>query len=112
MAEQVPSVGRMVHFVCDNQHVPAIIIDPAFEVRRPDDEGGNEITQFLFVFTATRGNFHTNARFDPTGQEPGTWHWSEFVPPKPVETSLLTVADPVDPTRNPTLPIRKPDSFC
>ena len=42
MAEQTPSIGRVVHFVYGDRHVPAIIIDPAFEVRRPEDEGGDE----------------------------------------------------------------------
>ena len=80
MAEQVPSVGRVVHFVYGDRHVPAMMIDPAFGVRRPEDEGGNETVQSMFVFTMETGNFHTTARYDANGA-PGTWHWPEFVPP-------------------------------
>ena len=79
MAEQTPSIGRVVHFVYGDRHVPAIIIDPAFEVRRPEDEGGDETVQSMFVFTTETGNFHTTARHDTAGA-PGTWHWPEYVP--------------------------------
>jgi hypothetical protein len=81
MAEQVPSIGRVVHFVYGDVHVPAIIIDPAFEMRKPEDEGGNEVVQSMVVFTMIQGNFHTTARYsaDPI---PGTWHWPEYVPAK------------------------------
>lgn len=82
MSEQVPSVGRIVHFMYGDVHVPAMLIDPAFQVRRPEDEGGDEVVQYLFVFTAINGNFHTTARHDPAGA-PGTWHWPEYVPAKP-----------------------------
>lgn len=30
--EQVPSVGRIVHFVYGDAHVPAIITDPNFAI--------------------------------------------------------------------------------
>lgn len=78
MAEQVPSIGRVVHFVCGDVHVPAIIIDPGFEVRRPEDEGGNSIVQSMYVFTMIERNFHTTARYD-ADCAPGTWHWPERV---------------------------------
>jgi hypothetical protein len=40
--EQAPSVGRVVHFVYGNQHIPAIITDPGFtgEIRESDGSPG------------------------------------------------------------------------
>lgn len=82
MAEQVPSVGRVVHFVHGDQHVPALIIDPAFTIAHPEAVGGGEsVTQALAVFTISDGHFTTTADLDPDGA-PGTWHWPEFVPSK------------------------------
>lgn len=74
--EQQPSIGRVVHFVYGDVHVPAIIIDPAFEERRPEDEGGDRIVQSMYVFTMIVSNFHTTAIYDPAAA-PGTWHWPE-----------------------------------
>ena len=78
MTEQTPSVGRVVHFVYGEKHFPAIIIDPEFEVRRPEDEGGNTIAQYLYVMTSAAGNFHTTAVHDADGAV-GSWHWPERV---------------------------------
>lgn len=70
--QQVPSAGRVVHFVYGDRHVPAIIIDP-----EPDQ--GNQIT--LFVMTKNDGTFTGPAPFD-LECAPATWHWPEFVPNK------------------------------
>lgn len=80
MAEQVPSVGRVVHFVNGGKHVPAIITDPAFVV----PEGVGELTgQALTVFPVGEPPFTTVALHDATATPlGGTWHWPEFVPPK------------------------------
>lgn len=72
MAEQVPSVGRVVHFVYGVRHVPAIIIDP-------EQADGERTTQALQVFTVDEGAFVTFADYDPNGA-PATWHWPEYVP--------------------------------
>lgn len=76
--EQVPSIGRVVHFVNGNTHCAAIITDPA-PVLRDDDEllGG----QSLVVFPPNYESFTTIALFDPA-DTPGTWHWPKFVAPK------------------------------
>lgn len=84
MAEQVPSVGRIVHYMYGGDHVPAIITHPSFLVREegvPDWEG-----QCLTVFLPNAAPFTIVA----THQEevgPGTWinatwHWPEYVPAK------------------------------
>jgi hypothetical protein len=80
MAEQVPSVGRVVHFVYGDTHVPAIVTEP--EVRTPDPIGGVDMVwEALTVFPVGEPPFTTVAAFDP-GCSPATWHWPEFVPPK------------------------------
>lgn len=71
--EQAPSIGRNVHFVNGNRHVPAIIIDP-------QQNDGERTTQALFVMTVEHGSFTTFADYDPDCA-PATWHWPEFVPP-------------------------------
>ena len=68
--QQVPSVGRVVHFVYGDQHVPAIITDPA-----------NGLTVHLTVFPVGEPPFTDLAGHDESGA-PGTWHWPEYVPAK------------------------------
>lgn len=68
--QQVPSVGRVVHFVYGDQHVPAIITDPA-----------NGLTVHLTVFPVGELLFTDLAGYDESGA-PGTWHWPEYVPAK------------------------------
>jgi hypothetical protein len=77
MAEQVPSVGRIVHFVYGDRHVPAIVIDP-------EQNDGEHKTQALQVFTVDAGSFMTFADYDGDWLAPGTWHWPEYVAPKSI----------------------------
>ena len=72
MAEQVPSIGRVVHFVYGSRHVPAVIIDP-------EQNDATRITQALFVMTLEEGAFTTFSDYDPDCA-PATWHWPEYVP--------------------------------
>lgn len=68
---QVPSVGRVVHFVNGIQHVPAIITDPA-----------NGLTVHLTVFPVDEPPFTDLVGYDESGK-PATWHWPEHVPARP-----------------------------
>lgn len=68
--QQVPSIGRVVHFVYGDQHLAAIITDPA-----------NGLTVHLTVFPVGEPSFTTLAGYDPEGAS-ATWHWPEYVPPK------------------------------
>ena len=69
--QQVPSVGRVVHFVYGEDHVPAIIVAPEHPA------GG----QLLFVMYAD-GHFTGPAEQDEETKAGGTWHWPEYVPAK------------------------------
>jgi len=81
MAEQVPSIGRVVHFVYGDKHVPAIITEP--EVKTPDPVGGADMMwEALTVFPVGEPPFTTLAACDPTGKTSATWHWPEYVPAK------------------------------
>lgn len=76
--QQVPSVGRVVHFVYGGQHVPAIITDPAFVV----PEGATEfVGQAMTVFPVNAPPFTTVAAYDEAATG-GSWHWPEYVPAK------------------------------
>lgn len=70
--QQVPSVGRVVHFVNGDQHVPAIITDPGEHA---------DSMQALTVFPPNEPPFTTVAPRSDDGT-PATWHWPEFVAPK------------------------------
>lgn len=74
--QQVPSVGRVVHFVYGDQHVPAFITDPAFRVAT---DSYDAIEQALTVFPVGEAPFTTCAQHDAAGA-PATWHWPEYVP--------------------------------
>jgi hypothetical protein len=78
MSEQVPSVGRMVHFVNGEQHVPAIITDPEYVASVVD---GAPPEQALTVFPVGEPPFTTVAPLDADGAS-ATWHWPEYVPAK------------------------------
>jgi hypothetical protein len=67
--QQVASIGRMVHFVYGDRHVPAIITDPA-----------NGITVYLTVFPVGEEPFTDLAAHDEETKQGGTWHWPEYVP--------------------------------
>lgn len=76
--QQVPSIGRVVHFVYGDQHYAAIIT--ATHSRLDGPEGRIE-GQTLTVFPPLDPPFTTVAGYDEGGA-PTTWHWPEFVPAK------------------------------
>jgi hypothetical protein len=67
--QQVPSVGRVVHFMYGDQHVPAIIVVP--KTNEPDEVG-------LFVMTMDT-QFTAYALYSENPKQ-ATWHWPEYVP--------------------------------
>jgi hypothetical protein len=73
VSNQVASVGRVVHFVYGDKHVPALITDPA-----------NGITVHLTVFPVGEDLFTTIAGYDESCT-PATWHWPEYVAPLPAQ---------------------------
>jgi hypothetical protein len=78
MAEQVPSVGRVVHFVNGDVHCAALITDPEPVLPDGDPLSGG---QSLVVFPPNIESFTNIALFDPAFA-PATWHWPEHVPAK------------------------------
>lgn len=74
--QQVPSVGRIVHYVYGDRHCAAIITDA-----EPNLDIGGEPAICLTVFLPNEESFTSVAAYDATCQG-GTWHWPEFVPPK------------------------------
>ena len=93
MAEQVPSIGRVVHFILDEgrsfgQHRPAIIT----RVWARADQVTPETAVQLQVFAdGTNDDIQGGANVvwkssrqyrDPSEQAAGTWHWPEYVSAK------------------------------
>jgi hypothetical protein len=80
--KQVPSVGRVVHYVwgsIEAPHYAAMITQVDAVV---DTIGGDEVSyQSLIVFPPQEAPFFTSAPYS-ADQQPGTWHWPEFVAPK------------------------------
>jgi hypothetical protein len=75
MAEQAPSVGRIVHFIDKaGRHIPAVIVDP--EPKQPPGKKGF-IHLTVFGFNDQPALMVKAAE----GTDPGTWHWPEYVPP-------------------------------
>ena len=73
--EQVPSIGRIVHFVMDDgQHRPAIIVQVF-----AGEQG--EVGLVVFEPATNPTNYLALIGFDPQG-EVGSWHWPEYVPAK------------------------------
>lgn len=78
MAEQVPSIGRIVHYVAYGtpkgeylpEHRAAIIT-----------EVHDERVVGLAVLNPTGLFFHRNITYNAAGAS-GTWHWPEYVPAK------------------------------
>lgn len=87
MGEQVPSIGRVVHYRLDvGPHAgdcrPALIVRVWGE--GPDalvnlqvlTDGGNDEDEYASGIV-WRTSVHRN-----TDNEPGSWHWPEYVPAK------------------------------
>lgn len=79
MAEQVPSIGRVVHFVYGDVHYAAIVT--AQDSRLIEGDKPPVYGQTLVVFPPMDASFTTVATLDPMCA-PGTWHWPEYVPAK------------------------------
>lgn len=88
MPQQVPSVGRVVHYVSwgspgsefkGGEHRAAIITEvypTGSDVIDMDKVG-------ICVLSPTGLWFNRHTPFDPLGQERGSWHWPEHVPALP-----------------------------
>ena len=74
MAEQVPSIGRVVHYVATNgAHVPADICGVW--------EDGT-VNLFVKDSTTRQAYFTYSVPMESTGTAVGSWHWPEYVPAK------------------------------
>jgi hypothetical protein len=96
---QIPSVGRVVHYVAygtpggeyqAGAHRAAIITEVFFMPLPDIEEAGtgphtseiNPEIASLCVLNPTGMFFKDSLPYDPTGTIPGSWHWPEFVPAK------------------------------
>lgn len=70
MSNQVPSIGRVVHYVKGDKHFAAIITDP-------DWHGGGE--QSLTILPPQSEPFWEISSYSEQPKN-GTWHWPEYVP--------------------------------
>jgi hypothetical protein len=77
MAEQVPSVGRVVHYVsASGAHRPAIVVDVT---------GDDELTIFVMQYGVEGGcKTLVQIKHDEGYKDHFTWHWPEYVPAKGV----------------------------
>ena len=78
--QQVPSIGRIVHFVVGFEHHAAIITDPAFEDYGVDGNDDVRIMQSLTVFSPNEHPYFTAAIQDEDTKNAATWHFPEYVP--------------------------------
>ena len=88
MAEQVPSIGRVVHYVLEagphqGDHRPAFIVN----VWSNDlvnlqvfTDGSNDVYPNQGPVPATL--WRTSKHHDEEEKALGTWHWPEYVPAK------------------------------
>jgi hypothetical protein len=90
MTEQVPSIGRIVHWVTygsprgeypSGEHRAAVIT----EVYQ-DGASGMLQAVGLCVLNPTGQFFNRNVPYEASGTIAGTWHWPEHVPPRQVST--------------------------
>jgi hypothetical protein len=92
--KQVPSVGRVVHYVAygtpggefpAGEHRAAIITEVYPDIKEGDPVDGTPWqtdmqTAGICVLNPTGFYFLRRASYDATAQEPGSWHWPEYVP--------------------------------
>lgn len=84
MAEQVPSIGCVVHYVLPDgcypgEHRPAFIVKVWSDAQinlQVFVDGTNDCPDYNGSVWAT------SVHFDPTGTELRSWHWPEHVPTK------------------------------
>lgn len=87
MSEQIPSIGRVVHYVLNEgrnagDHRPATI------VRVWGDQPDSLVNLQVLTDSNAEANsndclpqvlWKTSVSFDSTGEKPQTWHWPERV---------------------------------
>lgn len=74
MAEQVPSIGRIVHYVATNGScIPA-------DICAVHEDGS--ATLFVKDWTTERAYFAYRIPMDSDAAIIGCWHWPEYVPAK------------------------------
>lgn len=87
---QVPSVGRVVHYVAygtpggefaAGAHRAAIITEVYYDPTTLPTSTIDVSNVGLCVLNPTGQFFNQQVPFDATGETPGTWHWPEYQPP-------------------------------
>lgn len=84
MAQQVPSVGRIVHYVAFGSpggKFPVGACRAAIVTQITDPGSAHGAMLDLAVFNPA-GMYFVLCPEDQDGKEPGSWHWPEYVPAK------------------------------
>lgn len=90
--ESVPSIGRAVHFVLNNefnypgQHRSATIVQVwsgDYVNLHVQIDGGNDDPHFDYA-NPQLIKWITSVEYDPTGTKQRSWHWPEYVAPREV----------------------------
>jgi hypothetical protein len=83
MSRQVPSIGRVVHYVNGaRRHFAAIIVGiPTDEIDAARNDFLKQSGMVSLVVLSPNAIVHESAVHSEEDQHPGSWHFPEFVPP-------------------------------
>lgn len=86
-AQQVPSIGRIVHVVSKryggNSNAYEVVHLPAIVTVAPTEANPDPV---LVILGGERFGEQVVSPYDATGQTPESWHWPDYIPATPANT--------------------------